>query len=48
MDEIYSMVRGAIINGNVVVPRYRGGVREMCPQVIGTTGVAREFDHLCN
>ncbi len=36
MDEIYSMVRRAIINGNVAVPRDRACMREMCPHVIGT------------
>jgi hypothetical protein len=35
IDETYGMVRQAIINGNVVVARYRDCMREMCPHVIG-------------
>jgi hypothetical protein len=34
-DEIYGLVRQAIINKDVVVASYRGYVREMCPHVIG-------------
>src|ERR1700683_99305 len=35
VDEIYSVVRQAIIDKNIVIASYRGCVREMCPHVIG-------------
>ena len=35
MDEIYNMVRHAIIDKDVVVASYHGHVREMCPHLIG-------------
>jgi len=34
-DEIYSMVRSAIIDKNIVSASYRDYIREMCPHVIG-------------
>ena len=44
MDEIYSVVRRAIINRNVAVPRYRRGLREMCPHVSGTTRLGKGIE----
>ncbi len=34
-DEIYVLVRQAIIDKNIVIASYHGHVREMCPHVIG-------------
>jgi hypothetical protein len=34
-DEIYWLIRQAVIDKNVVVANYHGHVREMCPHVIG-------------
>jgi len=34
-DEIYALIRQAIIDKNVVIASYHGHVREMCPHVIG-------------
>jgi hypothetical protein len=34
-NEVYRMVRQAIINKDIVVANYHGHVREMCPHVIG-------------
>jgi hypothetical protein len=34
-DEIYNLIRQAIIDKNVVVATYRGHVREMCPHALG-------------
>jgi hypothetical protein len=34
-DEIYRMVRQAIIDKDLVVASYQGHVREICPHVIG-------------
>ena|ERR1700730_2010453 len=34
-DEIYTLIRQAIIDKNVVIADYHGHVREMCPHVIG-------------
>jgi hypothetical protein len=33
--EIYAMIREAIFNKDIIVARYHGYVREMCPHVIG-------------
>jgi hypothetical protein len=33
--EIYGMVRRAILGKDVIVARYQGYVREMCPHVVG-------------
>jgi len=35
-EEIYGMLRQAIIDKDIVVGSYRGYIREMCPHVIGT------------
>jgi hypothetical protein len=35
IDEIYGMIRQAIIDKDIVVVNYQGHVREMCPHVIG-------------
>ncbi len=34
-DEVYCIVRQAIIDEDVVIASYRGYMREMCPHVIG-------------
>jgi hypothetical protein len=34
-DEIYALIRQAIIDKNIVIATYHGLVREMCPHVIG-------------
>lgn len=34
-NETYRMIRQAIIDKNIVVARYHGHVREMCPHAIG-------------
>lgn len=42
MNDVYSLVRQAIIDKDQVVGTYRGHIREMCPHVIGTKdGVRR-------
>jgi hypothetical protein len=35
-NQIYSLIRQAIIDRDVVVATYHGYVREMCPHVVGT------------
>jgi hypothetical protein len=35
-DEIYSMIRQAIMDKDAVVANYHNYVREMCPHVLGT------------
>jgi len=35
-DQIYQMIRQAIIDKDIVIATYHGYVREMCPHVIGT------------
>ncbi len=35
IDEVYAVIRQAIIDREIVVASYRGHVREMCPHVIG-------------
>jgi hypothetical protein len=34
-DEIYALIRQAIIDKNIVIASYHGHVREMCPHLIG-------------
>ncbi len=34
-DEIYELIRQAIVDKDVVIASYHGHVREMCPHVIG-------------
>jgi|HubBroStandDraft_5_1064220.scaffolds.fasta_scaffold543524_1 hypothetical protein len=34
-DEIYALIRRAIVDKNVVIASYHGHVREMCPHMIG-------------
>jgi hypothetical protein len=33
--EIFTMIREAILNKNIIIASYHGHVREMCPHVIG-------------
>jgi hypothetical protein len=33
--EISTMIRGAILNKNIIIASYHGHIREMCPHVIG-------------
>jgi hypothetical protein len=35
MVESYAMIREAILNKDIVIARYHGYIREMCPHVIG-------------
>jgi hypothetical protein len=35
-EEVYRIIRQAIVDKHVVVASYRGYVREVCPHVIGT------------
>jgi hypothetical protein len=35
-NQIYQMIRQAIIDKDIVVATYHGYVREMCPHIIGT------------
>ena len=43
-DEIYALIRQAIIDKHVVIASYHGYVREMCPHVIGKkNGRAQAF-----
>lgn len=35
-NQLYHMIRQAIINRDIVVATYHGHVREMCPHVLGT------------
>jgi|SRR6266487_3873005 len=35
-NQIYQMIRQAILDRDIVVATYHGYVREMCPHVIGT------------
>jgi len=35
-NQIYQMIRQAIIDKDIVVAAYHGYVREMCPRVLGT------------
>ena len=37
VDEIYSLIRQAILAKDIVAVNYRGSVREMCPHVLGKT-----------
>ncbi|HXM08458.1 MAG TPA: hypothetical protein VN946_00755 [Terriglobales bacterium] len=37
VDEIYSLIRGAILAKDILAVNYRGSVREMCPHVLGKT-----------
>jgi hypothetical protein len=37
MDEIYSLIRQAILAKDILAVNYRGSVREMCPHVLGKT-----------
>ena len=36
-DEIYSLIRQAILAKDILAVNYRGSVREMCPHVLGKT-----------
>jgi hypothetical protein len=36
-DEIYHLIRQAILARDIVAVNYRGSVREMCPHVLGKT-----------
>ena len=36
-EEIYALIRHAILAKNIVALDYRGSVREMCPHVLGKT-----------
>jgi hypothetical protein len=36
VNQIYQVIRQAIIDKDIVVATYHGHVREMCPHVIGT------------
>jgi hypothetical protein len=43
-DEIYALIRQAIIDKDVVIASYHGYLREMCPHVIGKkNGRAQAF-----
>ena len=35
-DEVYKMIRQAILDKDIVVATYHGHVREMCPHIVGT------------
>ena len=35
MDEIYNLIRQAILAQDILAVNYRGSVREMCPHVLG-------------
>jgi hypothetical protein len=35
-NQMYRMIRQAIIDRNIVVATYHGHIREMCPHVLGT------------
>jgi hypothetical protein len=37
VDEIYTLIRQAILAKNILAVSYRGSVREMCPHVLGKT-----------
>jgi len=37
MDEIYNLIRQAILAKDILAVNYRGSVREMCPHVLGKT-----------
>jgi hypothetical protein len=37
VEEIYSLIREAIITKDILAVSYRGSIREMCPHVLGTT-----------
>jgi hypothetical protein len=44
VHEIYTLIRQAIIDKNIVIARYHGHIREMCPHVIGRkNGQAHAF-----
>jgi hypothetical protein len=36
-EEIYALIRQAILMKNIVALNYRGSVREMCPHMLGKT-----------
>jgi predicted DNA-binding transcriptional regulator YafY len=36
VDEVYGMIRQAILDKDIVVATYHGHVREMCPHIVGT------------
>jgi hypothetical protein len=36
-DEIYALIRQAILAKDILAVNYRGSVREMCPHVLGKT-----------
>jgi hypothetical protein len=42
MQDVYSVVRQAVVDKNQIVGIYRGHRREMCPHVIGTKGTMRQ------
>ncbi len=37
VEEIYSLIRQAILSKDILAVNYRGSVREMCPHVLGKT-----------
>jgi len=37
IDEIYALIRQAILTKDILALNYRGSVREMCPHVLGKT-----------
>jgi len=37
IEEIYSLIRQAILAKDILAVSYRGSVREMCPHVLGKT-----------
>jgi hypothetical protein len=37
IDEIYSLIRQAILAKDILAVEYRGSIREMCPHVLGKT-----------
>ena len=37
VEEIYALIRQAILAKDIVALNYRGSVREMCPHVLGKT-----------
>jgi len=37
IEQIYSLIRQAILEKDILAMSYRGSLREMCPHVLGTT-----------
>jgi len=37
IEQIYSLIRRAILEKDILAVSYRGSLREMCPHVLGTT-----------